>query len=343
MIPHYIKDYSEISGITIPVVSTILERKDYLGAMMVRWGINRDRFKVDPGLYAIGKPGPDSDVLVTANYKLTFDTLRKNLEGISAYLLVLDTKGVNVWCAAGKGTFGTKELVKRISAVSLEKFINHRRLILPQLGATGVAAHKVKEETGFNVIYGPVRANDLKKFIGDRYRADKKMRKVTFGFTDRLKLIPNDFVYGKYYLLASLALIILLSIITNNGLSVNGFIHRSLPPAINILIAYVSGVVITPMLLPWIPARRFSFKGFYTGAIIFFILLLLNHTGNVLPEIISWFFIITSISSFMAMNFTGSSTFTSLSGVKKEMKISLPLQIGFAGTGILLLIIAKLI
>jgi hypothetical protein len=109
------------------------------------------------------------------------------------------------------------------------------------------------------------------------------------------------------------------------------------------LLSYFSGIVITPMFLPYIPGRRFSLKGFYTGSLVFLILLLLNLTGESVFEIISWFFIITAISSFLAMNFTGSSTYTSLSGVKKEMKISVPLQIGFAVTGIVLQVIGKLI
>jgi acetyl-CoA decarbonylase/synthase complex subunit gamma len=45
----------------------------------------------------------------------------------------------------------------------------------------------------------------------------------------------------------------------------------------------------------------------------------------------------------MAMNFTGSSTYTSLSGVKKEMKISVPIQIGFALIGIVLQVVGKFI
>jgi hypothetical protein len=171
-----------IPGRAIPLVSTSINFEDFIGAVRVRWGINRDTYRVIPGLYAVGNPGEDSDVFVTANYKLSFDALRKNLAGENGWILVLDTKGINVWCAAGKGTFGTKELVNRIRFTSLDKLVNHRRLILPQLAATGVAAHKVKEETGFNVHYGPVRASDIRKFISNGYRADKKMRRVTFGF-----------------------------------------------------------------------------------------------------------------------------------------------------------------
>ena len=331
-----------IADAVIPRVSTTLSFKDIMGAVMVRWGINRDHYRVKPGIYAVGNPGPDSDVFVTSNYKLTFDNVRKNLSGIDGWILVLDTKGVNVWCAAGKGTFGTKELINRINLVSLEKIVNHKRIILPQLGATGVAAHHIKEATGFNVHYGPVRAEDIKKFVLAGYRADKVMRKVTFTFTDRVKLIPNDFIYGKYYLLGAMAVLFLISGLSDNGLSLKNLWINGSPAIIKVFFAYVAGIVITPMFLPYIPGRHFSLKGFISGSIIFLILLLQKSPGNI-AESLSWFLIITAISSFLAMNFTGSSTYTSLSGVKKEMKISMPFQIGFAFTGLVLQIVVKFI
>jgi hypothetical protein len=339
----YISGNILVHGNLIPAVPAELKIQDYLGAVMVRWGINRDNYRVQPGIYAIGNPTTDSDVFVTANYKLSFDNVRKNLSGINAWILILDTKGINVWCAAGKGTFGTMELVNRIREISLEKIVSHKRIILPQLGATGVAAHKVKEETGFNVHYGPVRASDIKKFVSEGYRAGKEMRRVTFNLADRIKLIPNDFMYGKYYLMAAMLLFFLLSGISGKGISYNDFSGKGASAIFNILFAYLAGILLTPLMLPFIPGRRFSVKGFYSGALVYLILLLLNFTGNTVLIKISWFFIITAISSFMAMNFTGSSTYTSLSGVKKEMKISLPLQIGFAITGIVLHIIGKLI
>jgi CO dehydrogenase/acetyl-CoA synthase delta subunit len=332
-----------ISDDVIPLVSIRINFKDFMGAVMVRWGINRDNYRISPGLYAFGNPDQESDVFVTANYKLTFDNLRKNLSGLDGWILVLDTKGVNVWCAAGKGTFGTIELVNRIKLVSLEKFVNHKRLILPQLGATGVAAHKVKEETGFNVHYGPVRASDIKRFIRDGYRADKEMRRVTFGFKDRIKLIPNDFIYGKFYLLGAMAVIFLISGVSSKGFSYKDFSGEGGPAILKVFLAYFSGIVITPMFLPYIPGRHFSLKGFYAGVLVFLILIFLKFTGGNVFEIISWFLIITAISSFLAMNFTGSSTFTSLSGVKKEMKISVPLQIGFALIGTILMVVGKFI
>jgi len=339
----YIIDNIEVNGTAYPVVSSELKFSDFQGAVMVRWGFNRDRYRINPGLYAIGTPGPDSEVFVTANYKLTFDHVRKNLSGTNGWILVLDTKGINVWCAAGKGTFGTKELVDRIKMVSLASIVNHRRLILPQLGATGVAAHKVKEETGFNVHFGPVRASDIKTFISRKYHADKDMRKVKFGFAERLKLIPNDFMYGKFYLLGAMLLLYLLSGLSPKGISYKDFSGQGGPSVLTVFLAYFSGIVITPMLLPYIPGRYFSLKGFISGMLVFTgYLLLVPSKYNIIAGV-SWFFIVGAISSFTAMNFTGSSTYTSLSGVRKEMKVFVPLQISLAVVGIILQVVGKLI
>jgi hypothetical protein len=338
----YITGSFPVSGISFPQISTKIRLVDLLGTVLVRWGINRDNYRVLPGLYAAGNPESSSDVFVTANYKLSFDSLRKNLDRINGWILVLDTKGINVWCAAGKGTFGTKELVNRIRSVSLDKVISHRRLILPQLGAVGVSAHQVKEETGFNVHYGPVRAADIRKFIDSGYRADKEMRKVKFGLWERMKLIPVELVYGKYYLLSALVIISLLSCIGISEISLKSAWRIINPAIINLLAAYISGIVITPVLLPYIPGRRFSVKGLISGAFISILLYLFGMMGDNFTAMISWLFMISAISSFLAMNFTGSSTFTSLSGVKKEMKVAIPLQIAMCSVGIILLIISKL-
>jgi hypothetical protein len=193
------------------------------------------------------------------------------------------------------------------------------------------------------VNYGPVRACDIKKFINDGYRADREMRKVTFRFSERVKLIPNDFVYGKYYLLGAAAILFLISGISSTGISYRNFWGEGGPAILNVILAYISGIIVTPLILPYIPVKYFSLKGFLTGSLIFLIILLTGHTGSNILEKISWFFIFAAVSSFLAMNFTGSSTYTSLSGVKKEMKIFLPFEIGFSIIGIILQIMGKLI
>jgi CO dehydrogenase/acetyl-CoA synthase gamma subunit (corrinoid Fe-S protein) len=140
----------------INIVSTHWCICDYIGEIKVRLDIGRMRYAIAPGLYAAGKPGRQSPVLVSANYKLSFDVLRKNIAGLDAWILVLDSKGVNVWCAAGKGTFSTQELIDQILKVKLDKIVDTRQLIIPQLGAPGISAHIVAQESGFAVFYGPV-------------------------------------------------------------------------------------------------------------------------------------------------------------------------------------------
>jgi acetyl-CoA decarbonylase/synthase complex subunit gamma len=97
---------------------------------------------------------------------------------------------------------------------------------------------------------------------------------------------------------------------------------------------------LTPLLLPWLPGRAFSLKGLSLGLLAAIILVVLRFhdltawTGRL--EIVAWLLLIPAISAYLAMNFTGASTYTSLSGVKKEMRWALPLQIGAGIIGLIL-------
>ncbi len=372
--PHYIMGFIGSHIGDIPKVSGKLNFRDALGTILVRWSINRDNYRVEPGLYAIGNPSETSDVFVTANYKLSFDHLRKNLDGLDAWILVLDTKGINVWCAAGKGTFSTRELVTRIRETKLEDLLSHRRIIVPQLGAAGISAYQVKKQTetvtsdllitgtspqaakgvkitpdslkascGFNVVYGPVKAQHIKAFINNKYVTTREMRRVTFTFSERARLIPVDFVYGRYKLLIAFALFFILSGLSRNGISFQLSMDRGPEAILYIFLAYISGIVVTPLALPYIPVRSFALKGFISGVIVFLLIMVIHFPERNFFEISSWFLIMTGISSFVAMNFTGSSTYTSLSGVRKEMKLAIPFQLAFSVIGLILLIIGKVL
>ena len=145
-------------------ISTNLTKKDILGGVGIRLNINRNNYAVEPGLYAIGSPDENSPVFVSANYKFTFDKLRKELVSLNIWLLIIDTKGINVWCAAGKGTFSEQGILKAMRATKLDKVVKNKMLILPQLAAPGVSAHMITKYTGFKVIYGPVAAEDIRIF-----------------------------------------------------------------------------------------------------------------------------------------------------------------------------------
>jgi hypothetical protein len=287
--------------------------------ILARWAFNRMWHRVEPGLYSLGTPTPESPVFVTANYTLSFDALRSTLKGIDSYILVLDTQGVNVWCAAGKGTFGTDELVKRIELTRLHEVVNHRIVILPQLGAPGMAAHEVKKRAHFKVEYGPVRAEDLPEYLKTR-EATPQMRRVRFTLKDRLVLIPVEFM----------AVIIPLLILVVLG-------------AKGPIAAILAGTVLFPILLPWLPTHNFSTKGFIFGgvtALPFVIASFLKNPASALWLRSAWALmyalLIPPITAYIALNFTGATTFTSRTGVKAEMFAYLPTMAWMFGIGLLL-------
>lgn len=325
----------------IPRVSTSLNKKDKWGAFKIRLNINRMNYKVEPGIYAIGNPDSDSEVLVSANYKLSFDLLRRELGGLHVWILVLDTRGINVWCAAGKGTFGTDELVKRIDLTELNRLVRHRKLIVPQLGAPGIAAHEVKKGSGFSVIYGPVRSADLKNFLKSDKKATPGMRQVEFRFLDRMRLVPVEVAQGMRFLLLAIIFFLILSGLHRDGYSFSLVVSLGFRTVINLVLAFFAGVVIAPLFLPWLPSRSFFVKGFYSGIIVFAGSYFLNLVGTSVLEIFSWLLLILAISSFLTMNFTGCSTYTSLSGVKKEMRYGIPVQMILLVTGCVLWVVDR--
>ena len=308
-----------------------------LGTLKVRFGIGRMSYKVDPGLYAVGNPNAESPVLVSANYKLTFDSLRKELSGLDCWLLILDTKGVNVWCAAGKGTFGTDELVNRIQQTGLSETVTHRKLILPQLGAVGVSAHEVKKRSGFSVSYGPVRARDIKEYLASDCKATEEMRTIKFTTWDRLVLTPIEFIEA-----AKKSLLVFGVLFIINLFAARPF---GLMDAVAYIGAVIAGTVLMPVLLPVVPGRAFAFKGWLLGLLWTIGISWLNGWFSA-PN---WLFALGYMlslpawSAYLAMNFTGSSTYTSFSGVTKEMKSAIPLIIISAAAGIVLLLIKSFI
>ncbi|MDF1537141.1 MAG: mercury methylation corrinoid protein HgcA [bacterium] len=323
---------------SIPRVTSELTFADQLGMWKARWGISRMDYTVYPGLYAVGDPGPDSEVLVTANYRMTFDLLRRAVSGLDLWVLVLDTKGINVWCAAGKGTFGTDELVRRIESAGLRSVVNHRRIIVPQLGAVGVAAHKVKDITGFRVIYGPVEMTDLKPFFASGRRATPAMRKKQFPLSERAAIAPMELIPAAKWVVAFTFVLATVAGLAGPGSLLDDAARFGLEAFLLLSLAVVSGAILAPLFLPWLPGRAFAIKGAVTGAAVSFMLPLASSFPA--TRLAAWSLIIVALSSFLAMNFTGSSTYTSLSGVKKEMKEAVPFQAGAGTVGLLLWVVS---
>ena len=324
----------------LPKVSSILTRQDRWGTFKARLGGFRMIYSIDPGLYALGHPDHSSPVLVTANYKMSFDYLRQALAGRNAWILVLDTKGINVWCAAGKGTFGTEELIRRIETSGLKNVVSHRKIILPQLGAPGVSAQQIKQLSGFRVYYGPIRAVDLPAYLDAGLKTTKAMRVMTFPLKERAVLIPIELVAAmKPFFIMSFALLFLSGILGPYGFTVN-LLYNGLFAVGALFCAILGGTVLNPLLLPYLPGRAFSVKGLLIGLAIALGLILLRGIDLQLwpgrIEALSWLLIIPAIAAYLAMNFTGCSTYTSLSGVKKEMRFALPLEITAGSAGFII-------
>ena len=318
------------SGPTIFPTQSRLTASDRWDHFLARIGVKRSEHRVEPGLYALGSPTPDSPVFVSANYSLSFDALRSSLAGIDGYIMVLDTKGINVWCAAGKGTFGTDEIVTRVMATHLKEVVKHRKLILPQLGAPGVAAHQVKKRSGFWVEYGPVRAADLPAYL-KTHQATPEMRKVDFSLRDRLVLIPVELTQTFLPMLAAAIVLYF----------VGGWLS-----SLAAFVAVLTGNVLFPILLPWIPTHNFSTKGFLLGilaALPFALSPFLRHPDwswyHRLGQALEFLLAMPAVTAFIALNFTGSTTFTSRSGVKREMFAYIPAMAWTFGMGILLAIV----
>jgi acetyl-CoA decarbonylase/synthase complex subunit gamma len=295
-------------------------------------------YAVDPGLYALGAADRNSHVFVTANYKMSFDSLRSSLAGRAAWILVLDTHGINVWCAAGKGLFGTDEVVRQVESVGLAARVSHRKLVLPQLAAPGVAAHDVRRRTGFRVVYGPVRAVDIPEFLAARMTATDEMRQVRYGWRDRAILIPVEVVTGAKYPIVAAAALALLSVFAAGGTSLTGSVSVGTTAAALTFAAFLAGVTLGPLLLPWLPGRAFALKGAALGLLVAAALAAVGWPaaafGGSWLHAAAWAVLLPALTSFVLMNFTGSSTFTSLSGVLREMRVAVPLQIAAVVIGV---------
>ncbi len=125
---------------------------------------------------------------MTCNYHLTVLRVKRVLEGMEAFLLVANSRGINVWCASAGGHLTNHEVISVLKTSGIENLVSHKKIILPQLAATGVEAKVIKQKTGWRVIWGPVNAQDIPHFLKNKLKKTKVMSRVAFPWTQRLEM-----------------------------------------------------------------------------------------------------------------------------------------------------------
>ncbi len=160
----------------------------YLAIVVIQTLLRVLPFPCRTGLIEIGKPHRNSPVLLTGNFQLTVARVERALAGLDAYLLVANSRGVNVWCAATGGLLTDHDVVTVLKASGIEDLVDHRQVILPQLAATGIEGKAIQRRTGWRVIWGPVRAAAIPAFLRNGFRTNRSMRTVSFPWPQRLEM-----------------------------------------------------------------------------------------------------------------------------------------------------------
>lgn len=143
-----------------------------------------------PGLYAIGSPDPESPVFVTGNYDLTIRRLLAVIDGqIDAWLLIVDSSGINVWCGAGGGFLDAERVIGALNMSGIQTWHRNKHLVLPQLCANGVDGNLIREQTGWRVSWGPVRAVDIHDYLAGGFQKTDQMRTIDFPWKERLEMV----------------------------------------------------------------------------------------------------------------------------------------------------------
>jgi acetyl-CoA decarbonylase/synthase complex subunit gamma len=143
-----------------------------LPELIWRFGLYTDPRKpvsVDAGLRTFGSPGPDSPVLVTSNYALTFFTVESDIKAakFDCYLIVIDTGGLSVEAAVAGRYLTAEKIHEALSESTIEKMVSHRYVILPGLAAR--LSGETEDASGWRVLVGPRDSSGLGKMIRDHW------------------------------------------------------------------------------------------------------------------------------------------------------------------------------
>jgi len=140
------------------------------------------------GLIKIGHPDKNAPVLLTGNYHLTVLKVKHALKRQNVFLLVANSRGINVWCAAAGGHFTHHDVISALKLGRIESLVDHHTVILPQLAACGIEAKVIEKRTGWKVRWGPVDIRDFPAYLENGQKKTTGMSIVRFPLQDRLEM-----------------------------------------------------------------------------------------------------------------------------------------------------------
>jgi ubiquinone/menaquinone biosynthesis C-methylase UbiE len=213
-----------------------------------------DHVPIEPGIYISGTPGPKDPIIVTANYDYTYIRVMNDLKKTNAFVLCVDSRGINVWCAARGDDFGNKQLMEAVDATGIQHITKTKRLFLPQLCAGGVSAPKLPMKTPkfpFDIMYGPVWSKDLPEYLDTKpVRKPIKMKSAEFTLPHRILAgtTHTAFLFRKIFLIPLLAFLGILLIAKQTSV-------------IWVVLNYVMSIILTNLLIAGaIPLTNFTRK-----------------------------------------------------------------------------------
>ncbi len=283
-------------------VSTTLTFGDRLVNLVAYSSLYMTFLRVEPGLYKVGEPGPAAPLLVTANFTLTFNLVRRALRGMDAYVLVVDTRGINVWCAAAAGKFDAREVALSHRAFRLAEVRHREPAVLPKLSATGVAKYKLGDDFGVKAVFGPVYIRDFGAYLAAGYRKTPAMNRVDWGLAKRVE------VTWFFALLNAAAVALPLA-----------FFHRLYSPLVVAAVAAIS--LLVGVLYPWLPTRLYSIKGLAAAAPVAVSLLTYKWlAGGGASSLGKWAIFLAWAGILLGLEYAGNTSVSSASQMNEEFK-----------------------
>ena len=298
-----------------------LKKIDYLKALISWIHAFKRTYVLEPGLYYSGeKYDPDSPLLVTSNYFLSVFLILYNIKKFNVRLLIIDTDGINVWCAAGKGQFSHDKILKsveiyKIKLNSSKDKKEKLKMILPKFCLSGVNINILKK-SGIKPIIGPLYAKDLPNYLKNPPYKNRNDDRVHFNLKSRTFTWLPGFIQFLFYSTGVYFILWILGV----------FLGFTAPLGI----IYITVIIATayPLLFPWIPGKKFAVKGISLGLLVSLGLIIFTSFAG-----LSWIDLITAViftlatGIFMGLSYTGNSAVSNYSRVRKETAQFLPLNV----------------